>query len=81
MKSTGILKSVDELGRIVLPKKMRETLDIDIRDKVEIFVEGDCIILKKYVPTCVFCDSDQDILLFGGKRLCRSCLNALKQQN
>lgn len=81
MKSTGILKSVDELGRIVLPKKMRETLDIDIRDKVEIFVEGDCIILKKYVPTCIFCGSDQDILVFNEKRLCRACLASLKQQD
>ena len=81
MKSTGILKSVDELGRIVLPKKMRETLDIDIRDKVELFVEGDCIILKKYVPTCIFCGSDQDIIPFNGKRLCRACLNALKEQD
>lgn len=81
MKSTGILKSVDELGRIVLPKKMRETLDIDIRDKVELFVEGDCIILKKYVPTCIFCGSDRDILLFNEKRLCRACLNTLKEQN
>ena len=81
MKSTGILKSVDELGRIVLPKKMRESLDIDVRDQVEIFVEGDRIILKKYAPTCIFCDSDLDVFLFNGKRLCRTCLNSLKQQS
>jgi transcriptional pleiotropic regulator of transition state genes len=80
MKSTGILKSVDELGRIVLPKKMREALDIDIRDQVEIFVEGDRIILKKYAQTCVFCNSDRDIQLFREKRICRACLNALKEQ-
>ena len=79
MKATGILKSVDELGRIVLPKKMRESLEIDIRDKVEIFVEGDRIILKKYVPSCIFCGSDQDVVLFGEKRLCRNCLDSLKQ--
>lgn len=79
MKSTGILKSVDELGRIVLPKKMRENLDIDIRDKVELFVEGDRIILQKYVPTCIFCDSDQNIVMFNGKRLCTACLESLKK--
>lgn len=79
MKATGILKSVDELGRIVLPKKMRESLEIDIRDKVEIFVEGDRIILKKYVPSCIFCGSDQDVVLFCEKRLCRNCLDSLKQ--
>lgn len=78
MKSTGILKSVDELGRIVLPKKMRENLDIDIRDRVEIFVEGDRIILKKYMPTCVFCDGDQDIVMFNGKRVCSDCLRSLQ---
>lgn len=81
MKSTGILKSVDELGRIVLPKKMREALDIDIRDQVEVFVEADRIILKKYAPTCVFCGSEQDILLFREKRVCRACLDALKAQD
>ena len=79
MKSTGILKSVDELGRIVLPKKMRENLDIDIRDKVEIFVEGDRIILQKYVPACIFCDSTEDIRVFNGKRLCAACLAGLRQ--
>ena len=78
MKSTGILKSVDELGRIVLPKKMRENLDIDIRDKVELFVEGDRIILQKYVPTCIFCDADHDIVIFNGKRLCMNCLESIK---
>jgi transcriptional pleiotropic regulator of transition state genes len=78
MKSTGILKSVDELGRIVLPKKMRENLDIEIRDQVELFVEGDRIILKKYMPTCIFCDSEQNIVIFNGKRVCGDCLKSLK---
>ena len=81
MKSTGILKVVDELGRIVLPKKMRENLDIDVRDKVELFVEGNCIILKKYVPTCIFCNSDKDIVVFNEKRLCTACLEQLKKLN
>ena len=81
MKSTGILKTVDELGRIVLPKKMRESLDIDIRDKVEIFVEGDRIILRKYAPACIFCGSDQNVILFNEKRLCETCLEQLKRLN
>lgn len=79
MKSKGILKSVDELGRIVLPKTMRENLGIDIRDKVELFVEGDRIILQKYVPACIFCDATENIVLFNGKRLCAECLEGLKQ--
>ena len=78
MKSTGITKSVDELGRIVLPKKMREKLNIDVRDEVELFVEGDRIILQKYVPTCIFCESDREIVIFNGKRICGECLNSIR---
>ena len=80
MKSTGILKSVDELGRIVLPKKMRENLDIDIRDQVELFVEGDRIILKKYMPTCIFCDSSRGITTFRGKNVCANCIASLTKK-
>lgn len=79
MKSTGIIKNVDELGRIVLPKKMRENLNIDIRDQVEIFVEGDRIILQKHVLTCIFCGSDQDIVFYNGKRVCAHCIDGIKQ--
>ncbi len=81
MKSTGILKTVDELGRIVLPKKMREALDIDIRDKVEILLEDDRIVLRKHAPACIFCGSEQSIILFNEKRLCEACLEKLKQLN
>ena len=57
MKSTGIVRKVDELGRIVLPIELRRTLDIDVKDALEIYVEGSQIILKKYEPACVFCGS------------------------
>jgi len=57
MKSTGIVRKVDELGRIVLPVEMRRTLDIAEKDALEIYVEGDTIILRKYQAACVFCDS------------------------
>ena len=80
MKSTGILKSVDELGRIVLPKKMRENLDIDIRDKVELFVEGDRIILQKYVPNCIFCGSGKSVSHFRNKPVCSDCRRLLKSE-
>ena len=55
MKSTGIVRKVDELGRIVLPIEMRRTLDIAEKDALEIYVEGDSIILRKYQPACIFC--------------------------
>ena len=60
MKSTGIVRKVDELGRIVLPIEMRRTLDIAEKDALEIYVEGSSVILKKYKPSCIFCDGSKD---------------------
>ena len=57
MKSTGIVRKVDELGRIVIPIELRRTLDIGIKDSLEIYVEDDQIILKKYMPACSFCNN------------------------
>ncbi len=79
MKSTGILRSVDELGRIVLPKSMRQNLDISERDQLEIYIEGDRIILRKYQPSCIFCESTENVVFFNGKRVCAACLDGLKQ--
>lgn len=79
MKSTGILRSVDELGRIVLPKSMRQNLEISERDQLEIYTEGDRIILRKYQPSCVFCETSENIVFFNGKRVCSACLEELKR--
>lgn len=78
MKSTGIVRKVDELGRIVLPIELRRTLDIAERDALEIYVEGSTVVLKKYRPTCIFCDSSKDISIFRGKNICPECLRELK---
>jgi len=78
MKSTGIVRKVDELGRIVLPIEMRRTLDIAERDALEIYVEGSTVILKKYKPSCVFCDAVKDVTAFRGKNICPRCLRELK---
>ena len=78
MKSTGIVRKVDELGRIVLPVELRRTLDIAEKDSLEIYVDDDRIILKKYEPTCVFCGSSKDVISFKGKNICSVCLNDLK---
>ncbi|HAJ65024.1 MAG: AbrB/MazE/SpoVT family DNA-binding domain-containing protein [Eubacteriales bacterium] len=78
MKSTGIVRKVDELGRIVLPIEMRRTLDIAERDSLEIFVDGDSIILKKYQPACIFCDNTKDIISYKGKNICPDCINKIK---
>ena len=66
MKSTGIVRRIDDLGRIVLPIELRRTLDIGERETMEIFVEGSSVVLKKYRPTCIFCDSSRDIAIFRG---------------
>ena len=79
MKSTGIVRKVDELGRIVLPIEMRRTLDIGEKDALEIYVESSSVILKKYKPSCVFCDATKDITVFKGKNICPKCLKELKE--
>lgn len=79
MKSTGIVRKVDELGRIVLPIEMRRTLDIAEKDALEIYVEGASVILKKYKPSCIFCDSNKDIVQFKGKNVCPKCLRELTE--
>ena len=73
MKSTGIVRKVDELGRIVLPIELRRTLDISEKDSLEIYMDGTSIILRKYQPACIFCDSAKEIRIFHGKNVCSSC--------
>lgn len=77
MKSTGIVRKLDELGRVVLPMEMRNTLDINPKDPIEIFVEGNEIILRKYEPNCIFCGSSDNNVLLNGKRVCRKCIEKL----
>lgn len=80
MKSTGIVRKVDELGRIVLPIELRRTLDIAEKDSLEIFVDGSSVVLKKYQPACVFCDDAKDVISFHGKNICPNCIKELMQQ-
>ena len=77
MKSTGIVRKVDELGRIVLPKELRMTLNINEKDALEIFVDNSMIILKKYEPACMFCGSMDNITNFKGHNVCESCARKL----
>jgi len=78
MKSTGIVRKVDELGRIVLPIELRRTLDIDIKDSLEIYVDDSKIILKKYEPTCIFCGEGNNVINYNDKNICRNCIEQLK---
>lgn len=79
MKSIGIVRKVDELGRIVLPKELRNTFKIDHKDPIEIFVEGDSIILKKYEPACLFCGNASDVVTYMDKKVCKECISKLKE--
>jgi len=78
MKSTGIVRRVDELGRIVLPIEIRKMMNINVKDAVEIFTDNDRIVLQKYQPACVFCDDADEVTYFNGKRLCRKCIEKIK---
>ena len=77
MKSTGIVRKVDSLGRIVLPIELRRVMGIDIKDPIEIFVDEGKIILKKYQPACMFCENANDIITFKDKKICRTCAKEL----
>lgn len=77
MKSLGIIRKVDALGRIVIPSELRRKFRININDELEIYTEGESIILKKYEPSCVFCGEDKDVFQFCGQNVCHKCAQAM----
>lgn len=80
MKATGIVRKVDELGRIVLPMELRKTFDINEKDPLEIYTEGACIILKKYEPSCIFCGEAKNIREFNGRNICHTCAEQIARK-
>lgn len=80
LKATGMVRKVDELGRIVIPIELRRTLDIAEKDALEIYVDTERIILKKYQPDCILCGNAEDVINYKGKNLCKSCLVELSKQ-
>ncbi|WP_058229511.1 AbrB/MazE/SpoVT family DNA-binding domain-containing protein [Clostridium butyricum] len=80
MKSIGIVRKVDELGRIVIPMESRRTLGIAEKDAVEIFVDGEQIIMKKYNPSCIFCGEARNVISYKGKNICTDCLEEIKNR-
>lgn len=78
MKSTGIVRKVDELGRVVIPIELRRTLQIEEKDALEIYVDGERIILKKYEPACIFCGNAERVTVFRDKNICLDCLESMK---
>ena len=78
MKSTGIVRKVDELGRVVIPVELRRTMRISEKDALEIYVDDEKIILKKYEPACVFCGSAGNTIIFRNKNICLDCIDLMK---
>ena len=80
MKATGIVRRIDELGRIVLPIELRRTMDIEERDRVEIYLEEDLIIVRKFEQTCLFCGAARNLIAFKENSVCRDCIRALNKK-
>lgn len=82
MKSTGIVRPVDKMGRVVIPKEIRTLLKIENDvDSFEIYMDDDKVILKKYQPTCIFCDSLADSIQYGGYTVCKDCIARINEIN
>lgn len=79
MKATGIVRPIDELGRVVIPKELRKVFQIKNRDSMEIFVEKDMIILKKYEPACIFCGESDNIISYDGRMICADCVSKMQE--
>lgn len=77
IKSTGIIRKVDELGRVVIPIELRNKFEIFEKDPIEIFVDGSSIVLKKYEPNCVFCGSSKKLGEYEGKLICSKCIEKI----
>ena len=77
LKSTGIVRKVDELGRVVIPIELRRTLGIEVKDALEIYVDGEKIILKKYEPACIFCGNADNVKHFNSRIVCRECIKQM----
>ena len=79
MKSTGVVRQLDNLGRVVLPIELRRTMDISVKDPLEVFVDGDDISLRKYQPGCIFCGSADKLVIFHDKALCPDCIEEIRK--
>ena len=79
MRSTGIFRRIDSLGRFVLPKELRKSLDIHQNDYLQIFLDGDTIVLRKSQLSCVLCGGSEDLMDYRDKKICRKCLAELSE--
>ena len=81
MKSTGVIRRVDELGHVVIPIEIRTQFGISEKDPKEIYVDGSSIILKKYEPNCIFCGNSKKLIEYEGRPICKKCADAIMNLN
>ena len=81
LKNTGIKRKIDELGRIVIPIELREKLEIEVKDPIEIYVDNDKIVLKKHEPSCLFCGNTKELVNYKDKLVCTKCISKIKEKN
>ncbi len=79
MRTPGLVRKIDDLGRIVIPSELRRTLEINSGDELELFCEGDTLLLRKFSPACVFCGSIEDMVCYRGKNICMKCIREIKK--
>ena len=80
MRSTGIVRRIDQLGRVTIPMETRNILGIKVNDSLEIFTEDNMIILKKYQPCCIFCGNARDVMTFKGQNICPACIKEISSK-
>lgn len=81
MKTTGIVKKIDQLGRVVVPREIRRSLMLEESDPVEMYLENGAVIIKPYKPNCIICGGADDIVLYKTKKICSDCVEGLTLKN
>lgn len=79
MKATGIVRTIDSVGRFVIPKELRRTMNISEDDALEVFVDDNNILLRKYNPSCIFCKNLDDVIEFEKQKICKSCIAKIQK--
>lgn len=77
MKSTGIVRKIDNLGRVVLPMELRRVMKLEVKDPIEIFVDGENIVLRPYRPGCEFCPATSNLIDYEGRKVCMECIEKM----
>ncbi len=78
MKIPGMLRKVDDLGRLVIPHEIRKAMEIGKGDVLELSLEADCLVVRKFAPACIFCGGIEDLMTYEGRNICGKCVQTIK---